>query len=59
MVQLILFDIRPDPVPVAGIGGLILLAFLILFLSATVLIAIVVVVKRMRRKQIQRAQTEH
>ena len=46
---LFLLDVRPDPVPVAGIGGLILLAFVVLMFAAALIVGFVALLKRLTR----------
>jgi hypothetical protein len=49
MSFLSLLDVRPDPVPVAGVGGLILLAFVVLIFTAALIVGFVFVLKRLKR----------
>ena len=39
---LFLLDVRPDPAPVAGIGGLILLAFVVLGITAALIVGLMI-----------------
>lgn len=47
-LSLLLFDLRPDPVPVAGPGGLILLAFVVLMLTVALIVGLVFLLKRLK-----------
>jgi hypothetical protein len=49
MSFLMLFDVRPDPVPVAGVGGLILLAFIVLMFTAALIVGFAFLLKRLKR----------
>jgi hypothetical protein len=49
MNSLFLLDVRPDPVPVAGVGGLILLAFVVLMFAAALIAGFVFLLKRLKR----------
>ncbi len=49
---LFLFDVRPDPVPVAGVGGLILLAFVVLMFSAALIVGFVFLLRALKRGSI-------
>jgi flagellar basal body-associated protein FliL len=49
MNYLFLLDVRPDPVPVAGVGGLILLVFVVLMFAAAMIVGFVFLLKRLRR----------
>lgn len=49
MSFLFLLDVRPDPVPVAGVGGLILLAFVVLMFTAALIIGFVFLLKQLKR----------
>jgi len=49
MSLLFLLDIRPGPAPIAGVGGLILLAFLILIFSAALIVGFVFLLKQLKR----------
>ena len=49
MNPLFLFDVRPDPVPVAGVGGLILLAAVVLTITAALIVGFVFLLKALKR----------
>ena len=49
MNRLFLFDVRPDPVPVAGVGGLILLAVVVLMFAAALIVGLVFLLKALKR----------
>jgi len=49
MNLLFLLDIRPGPAPIAGVGGLILLAVLILIFSAALIVGFVFLLKQLKR----------
>lgn len=46
-----LFDIKPDPVPVTGVAGLVLLAVVILLLAATLIVGFVLLLKLLQRRR--------
>jgi hypothetical protein len=48
----LLLDVAPDPVtPVIGIGGLILIAVIVLMLAAAAIVGFVFLLKRVMRRQ--------
>jgi len=49
MSLLFLLDIRPGPAPIAGVGGLILLALLVLVFSAALIVGFVFLLKQLKR----------
>jgi len=49
MNPLFLFDVRPDPVPVAGVGGLILLAVMVLMFAAALIAGFGFLLKALKR----------
>src|SRR2546429_6098222 len=49
MSLLFLVDIRPGPAPIAGVGGLILLALLVLIFSAALIVGFVFLLKQLKR----------
>ena len=49
-MNLFLLDVRPDPLSVAGIGGLILLAVIVLIFTAGLVTGFVFLLKRLRRR---------
>jgi len=49
MSLLFLLDIRPGPAPVAGVGGLILLAVLVLIFAAALIVGFVFLLKQLKR----------
>ena len=51
MMSLILLDVAPDPVPVAGVGGLVALAVAVLFLGAALIVGFVILIKRIKRRR--------
>ena len=48
-MDLLLLDVRPDPIPVAGPAGLILLAFATLIITAALVVGFVFLLKRRKR----------
>ena len=46
---LFLVDIRPGPAPIAGVGGLILLAILILIFTAALIVGFVFLIRQLKR----------
>jgi len=46
-------DVRPDPVPVAGVSGLILLAFVVVMFAAALVFGFVFLLKRLSRSNIR------
>jgi hypothetical protein len=46
-----LFDIRPDPVPVAGVAGLVILAIFVLILAAVLIVGFVFLLKVVQRRK--------
>jgi hypothetical protein len=44
-----LFDVRPDPVQVTGVGGLILLAVVVLTITAALIVGLVFLLKALKR----------
>lgn len=46
---LFLFDVRPNPVPVTGVGGLILLAIVVLTITAALIVGFVFLLKALKR----------
>jgi hypothetical protein len=46
---LFLLDVRPEPAPVAGVGGLILLAFVVLMFASVLIVGFVVLLRRLKR----------
>ena len=46
---LLLFDVRPDPVPVNGVGGLILLAVVVLTITAALIVGFVFLLKALKQ----------
>ena len=52
MNLLFLFDIPPEPKPVAGVAGLILLAFVVLMLTTALVVGFVFLLRRLRRSKI-------
>ena len=48
---LFLLDVRPDPVSVAGAGGLILLAFVVLMSAAALIVVFVFLLKRLKQER--------
>jgi hypothetical protein len=46
-----LFDIRPDPVPVAGVAGLVILAIFVLILAAVLIVGFVFLLKVLQRRK--------
>ncbi len=51
MSFLILLDVAPDPVPVAGVGSLVALAVAVLFLGAALIVGFIVLLKRIKRRR--------
>ena len=51
-----LFDIRPDPVPVAGVAGLVILAIFVLILVAVLIVGFVFLLKVLQRRKSGTAQ---
>ena len=49
MSVLFLLDIRPGPAPIAGVGGLILLAVLVLIFTAALIVGFVFLLKQLKR----------
>src|SRR5436853_4161230 len=49
MSLLFLLDIRPGPAPIAGVGGLILLALLVLIFTAAFIAGFVFLLKQLKR----------
>ena len=49
MSLLFLLDIRPGPEPIAGVGGLILLALLVLIVTAAFIVGFVFLLKQLNR----------
>ena len=49
MNRLFLFDVRPGPAPIAGVGGLILLAVLVLIFTAALIVGFVFLLKQLKR----------
>ncbi len=49
MNLLFLLDIRPGPAPIAGVGGLILLAVLVLIFTAALVVGFVFLLKQLKR----------
>ena len=49
MMLLFLLDIRPGPAPIAGVGGLILLAVLVLIFTAALIVGFVILLKALKR----------
>src|SRR5437660_9223458 len=49
MSLLFLLDIRPGPAPIAGVGGLILLAVLVLIFTAALIVGFVFLLKALKR----------
>jgi hypothetical protein len=48
-MNLLLLDVRPDPIPVAGPGGLMLLALVVLIITAALVAGFVLLLKQRRR----------
>ena len=48
-MNLLLLDVRPDPIPVAGPAGLILLALVVLIITVALVGFFVVLLKRRKR----------
>jgi hypothetical protein len=48
-MNLLLLDVRPDPVSVAGPVGLILLALVVLMITVALVVGFVFLLKRLRR----------
>ena len=46
-----LLDVRPDPVPISGIAGLILLVIVVFIITATLIVGFVFLLKRLKRRQ--------
>jgi hypothetical protein len=51
MSSLLLLDVRPEPVPVAGPAGLILLVVVVLVASSASVVAFVYLLKRLKRRK--------
>lgn len=51
MMFLILLDVAPDPVPVAGVGGLVAIAVAVLFLGAALIVGFIILLKRIKRRR--------
>ena len=51
MSFLILLDVAPDPVPVAGARSLVALAVAVLFLGAALIVGFIVLLKRIKRRR--------
>jgi hypothetical protein len=52
MSNLLLLDVAPDPVtPVTGIGALILIAVIVLMLTAATIVGFIFLLKRIRRSR--------
>jgi len=49
MSVLFLLDIRPGPAPIAGVGGLILIAVLVLIFTAALVVGFVFLLKQLKR----------
>jgi hypothetical protein len=49
-----LFDVSPDPVPVVGVGGLILLALLVLMFTGALIVGFVFLLKRLMQGSTRR-----
>jgi hypothetical protein len=49
MSLLFLLDIRPGPAPIAGVGGLILLAVLVLIFAAALIVGFVFLLRQLKR----------
>ena len=49
MSLLFLLDIRPGPAPIAGVGGLILIAALVLIFTAALIVGFVFLLKQLKR----------
>ena len=47
-----LLDVRPDPVPVAGVAGLVLLAIVVLILAAVLIVGLVFLLKFLQRRKV-------
>jgi hypothetical protein len=50
-MNLILIDAKPEPVPVASVGGLILLAFIVTVFSVALIVGFVFLLKRLRQRR--------
>ena len=55
---LFLLDIRPGPAPIAGVGGLILLALLVLVFSAALIVGFVFLLRQLKRASISTRRTK-
>lgn len=51
-----LFDVRADPVPVAGIAGLILLLIVVLILVTILIVGFVFLLKALQRRKVDAAK---
>ena len=49
MSLLFLLDIRPGPAPIAGVGGLILIAVLVLIFTAALIVGFVFLLRQLKR----------
>lgn len=50
--MMFLLDVRPDPVPVGGVAGLVLLAIVVLILAATLIVGFVFLLKFLQRRKL-------
>jgi hypothetical protein len=49
-MDLLLLDVRPDPVPVGGTAGLILLTIVVVMFSGALIVGLVFLLKRLARR---------
>lgn len=49
--MMFLLDVRPDPVPVDGVAGLVVLAIVVLMLAATLIVGFVFLLKFLQRRK--------